>query len=644
MKKHINFLLSLAVAVGLGTSFTGCTPDSYDMPGATVSPSELVEGIAFSVTPDPKDPNTIHLKSLMAPTVQAVWDTPNGVIKAPETILELPFSGEYSVKFGVTSTSGPVWGEPYVFTVNQNNFEMLSNPLWTYLAGGVDENGQGNPKVWVPMNKAYPPYQGSSPVGYMSPTDVLNDGSNNDDPVFGPDGWKMNWDPGFQSWLIPSDSPYLDTEMVLELDPLKGCVATIDNVAEGGSIKTGKFTFNVSDPKHPTISFTGCEMLHANWGNGICSNYTTDLKILECTPYVLQIATMRTNSEGPWWIVWNFVAKDLRDGIIQIPVDDPGLLPEAPVQEPAYEDLETSLFTISGADASYVATKTTFLLDEEKPYDLMWWNPATAEWQWLDCYGASWAPKYEAAGDFALTLEKTGSAELETVDGNTSAKFTIQDNKIVFDKEITLLKSGDISITGTEFTVMVCKPDDNEVVFGIPVEKDANGDANKYLCARMTIKPIGGGQTGPVVIPVDNSLINVYVEADKYLRLNLWQPLDWGGTENQSVDVNKLKLKKNQKLVLKYTVSGIDWTGSPKAAFCCNIPGFEWEPGCFSNFQAYDFNTTGENTMELVNDTGSTFNFATAPSAFTVTIQLDGFAASNDISNVSVNVSSLTIE
>ena len=48
--------------------------------------------------------------------------------------------------------------------------------------------------------------------------------------------------------------------------------------------------------------------------------------------------------------------------------------------------------------------------------------------------------------------------------------------------------------------------------------------------------------------------------------------------------------------------------------------------------------------MELVNDTGSTFNFATAPSALTVTIQLDGFAASNDISNVSVNVSSLTIE
>lgn len=120
------------------------------MPGATVSPSELVEGIAFSVTPDPKDPNTIHLKSLMAPTVQAVWDTPNGVIKAPETILELPFSGEYSVKFGVTSTSGPVWGEPYVFTVNQNNFEMLSNPLWTYLAGGVDENGQGNPKYGYP--------------------------------------------------------------------------------------------------------------------------------------------------------------------------------------------------------------------------------------------------------------------------------------------------------------------------------------------------------------------------------------------------------------------------------------------------------------------------------------------------------------
>lgn len=642
MKKQFNYYLSLAVGAS-ALFFTACTPEDHDMPAASVTSAELVEGIAFSVTPDANDPNTIHLKSLVK-GAQPCWETPSGLSQSPEITLELPFSGEYTVKFGVTTGAGLVWGEPYTFTVSQNNFEMLSDEIWTNLAGGVDENGKGNPKVWVPMDKSYPPYQGSAPVAYMSPDDVMNDGSGKTELLIGTSNWKPNWDPGFQSWLIPADDPYMGSEMTLSLDAQKGCIAEIKRVdSNGTTTTTGSFNLNVSTRTQPTLSFTGCEMLHAAWGDGVCDNYFKDIKILECTPYVLQFATMRTNSEGPWWIIWNFVAKDVRDGLVQIPGEGPDLIETKPVVEPAYDDLATELFTIAGDDASYVATKTTFLLDEEKPYDLMWWNDGSGAWEWINGYGSSWAPAYGSIEDFALTISKNGKAELENAEGGASTTFTIVDNKIVFADEITLLTAGDVSIKGKEFTVMKCSADDNEVVFGIPVEYNASGVANKYLCAKMTIKPISGGQSGPLVLKVDNSKLDVYTEADKYLRIQFYNP--WAGKADSEwpVDPTALKLKKNQKLVLKFTVSGIDWTATPRAAFCCNIDGFAWEPDCFTNFQGQDFNTTGETVMTLTNETGSTYNFYETGS-LQVSIQLDGFASSLDISNAVVNVTSLTIE
>ncbi len=641
MKKAIKYFSSLALGLS-AAALVSCSPDDHSLAGPSVSSEELVEGIAFSVTPDAKDPNIIHLKSLMT-GVTPCWETPQGRSQNVEMTLELPFSGEYSVKYGVTTQAGTVWGEPYTFTLSQNNFEMLSDAIWTNLAGGVDENGNGNPKTWVPMDKAYLPYKGTAPVGYMDPNNVLNAEGGTDDITL--DNWNFNWDPGFQSWLIDSTDPYMGSEMILSLDPIKGCVAEIKRIdGNGATDVVGGFSLNIADPKRPTLSFNDCEMLHAAWGDGVCSNYSQDLKILTVNPYVLQIATMRSNSEGPWWIVWNFVAKDVRDGLVQIPAEGPDLMETKPVEEPVYEDLATELFTISGDDASYVATKTTFLLDEETPYDIMWWNGANGAWEWIKGYGSSWAPVYESIGDFALTLENSGKATLENAEGGATANFTIEGNKVVFDKEVTLLTSGDVAIKGTEFTVMKCSADNNEVVFGIPVEKDASGKDNKYLCAKMTIKPIGGAQNSPIVLPVDNSKLDIYKEADKYLRIQFYNP--WAGRDDSEwpVDPSKLKLKKGQKLELKYTVSGIDWTATPRTAFCCNIDGFQWEPDCYTNFQGQDFVTNGENTMVLTNETGSTYNFY-GTGSLQVSIQLEGCTdlATFDPANAVVNVTSLSI-
>lgn len=638
MKKQLKYLFSLSLtAVGMLLATTACSPDDHELSGTVVTPEELVEGIAYAVTPDANDPNTIHLKSLVKGATP-VWKTPNGMSQNAEFDIQFPFSGSYEVSFGVMTQAGTVWGAPYTVTVNSNNFGLLSDAIWTNLAGGVDENGQGNPKKWVPCNSNYGIGSCSAPVMYMSPDDYP-------EPIFGSGNWAPNWDPGFQSWLIPADDPYMDSYMTLSLDPVKGCVVEMmRKSADGEEHITGKFNLNVSDPKHPLITFMdGAYSLHNQGMDGTCANYTNDIRILECTPYLLQVATMRTNSEGPWWLVWNFISEDLKNDPSILPSEGPDLIEGMPVQEPTYDDLATDLFTISGDNATYIATQTTYLLDEETPYDYMWWNPANGAWEWINGYGSSWAPAYEAIEDFALTLDKGGKMELENAEGGANTTFTIQGNKVVFGEEVTLLTAGNISVKGTEFTVMKCSADDNEVVFGVPVEYDNTGAANKYLCAKMTIKPISGGATGPVEIKVDNSKLDLYLEADKYLRIQFYNP--WAGKDDSAwpIDPTKLKLKKNQKLVLKFSVSGIDWTGTPRAAFCCNIDGFAWEPDCFTNFQGVDFNTTGENVMTLTNETGSTYNFY-GNGSLQVSIQLADFASSTDISNLVVNVTSLTIE
>ena len=191
---------------------------------------------------------------------------------------------------------------------------------------------------------------------YMSHTDVKNDGSNITDLMIGSANWAPNWDPGIQSWLIPADDPYFQSYITFGLDAVKGCTVELHRVAASGTTDaTGTFNLNVSDPKRPVISFYGgTYSLHNEGFDDVCSNYTNDIKIIECTPYLLQVATMRTNSEGPWWLVWNFISEEAYNDPSIIPTEDPGLLQPAEVQQPAIEDLATKLFTTEINGVTYV--------------------------------------------------------------------------------------------------------------------------------------------------------------------------------------------------------------------------------------------------------------------------------------------------
>lgn len=612
MKMKKSIYLSAAVALMLGA----CSPDDYSLSQPDLESADLAQGIAYSVTVDAD--NTVTLKSLLDKSYNCYWTQPNGRSQGREVKFQLPFAGTYEVRFGVDTRGGIVYGEPYQFQVTTNNMALLEDPLYAYLSGGV-----GKSKKWVPVDKFYGVGQCTAPVMYCNPDDVLNDGSG--DTNIGINHMTPNWDPGFQSWLIPADSPYMDSYMTFSLDDQNGCSIEEYRAEDGATLK-GKWNLNLTDKNHPTLSFTDAYCMHNVGFDEVCSNYTTDIVITELTPYMLQLATMRTNSEGAWWIIWNFIAADVQDGTVVIPSDEPEYLnPSAPaIAEIA--DLETKLFTTDINGVNFQGDAMTFIFGDEAAYDWLWWD-GNGSWTSVvgGDYGKNWAPAWDEdeAAEMELTLTKKGTYTL----GEQTGTYTLDGNVLTFDRALTLLtvngEQRTVTLTGQEWTVFKCDPG-SELVIGVPAEQDAEGNTTVYLVANLAYKAVGGGQTGPVSVPFDPTLVNNYIEADKYFRCQLYNP--WGGGGDM-VDPANIKIKKNQKINVTLTLHGFNFTQPAKMVLCCNRGEEQsWEPDCFNYSRAITVSGDGTYTISWTNDTGSTVNWSDGTSALTMTMQYVGYA------------------
>lgn len=635
MNTKKSIYLSLAAALLLGS----CSPDEYSLSKPDLTAEELVQGVAYTVDVDAQ--NTITLTSLLDKSYNCYWVHPNGRAQGNVATLALPFAGTYEVTFGVDTRGGVVYGAPYQFTINTNNMSLLEDPLYTYLTGGV-----GQSKKWVPVDRDYGVGNCTGPVMYANPDDVLNDGSASTD--IGINHMVPNWDPGFQSWLIPQDSPYMKSSMTFSLDDKNGCTVAVYR-AEEDKTYNGKWNLLTEDKNHPTLSFTDAFALHNVGFDEVCANYTDKIVITALTPYFLQLATMRTNSEGPWWIVWNYIAEDVQQGKVQIPSDEAEYLnPTAPLL-PEIEDLETKLFTTDINGVEFQGAEMTFQVSQDAAYDWMWWNGATSAWESVvkGNYGSSWAPMWDedAVAESELTLTRKGDYTY----GEYSGKYTIQDSKIVFDQPVTFFTvAGDqrtVMVTGSEWQVFKVDPG-SELIIGVPDGKDANGATNAYLVAGFTYKAVGGGQTGPVNVPFIAENANNYIEAGQYFRCQIYNP--WGGG-GDAVDPANIKLKKNQKLNVTLRLSGFTFSQPAKMVLCCNRGDEQsWEPDCFNYARAITVNGDGTYTISWTNDTGSTVKWDDATSALTMTMQYVGYATLADESDAGLKaacaIESITIE
>lgn len=615
-----------SLIAGAAMMLAACSPDDYGFGGAQYSSEDLKCPDAYTVT---IQGNYVTLESKLKGCTP-LWITPNGRSQEQKLTIGLPFAGDYEVSLGAETRAGTVYGEPYKFNIPENDFSQLEARIWEDLAGGV-----GKTKRWVPCNGNYGIGRCTGPVMYMSPDDVKNDGSASTDLMFGSANWAPNWDPGFQSWLIPADDPYMSSYMEFGLDAKNGCTATVfRNEAGGGTTMNGKFNLNVSDMTHPVISFSDCYSLHNVGFDEVCSNYTQDIKIIECTPYLLQIATMRTNSEGPWWIVWNFVSQEVIDTNGEcIPKEDAGFIEKTEPQLPEFPTLTTDLFTTEVNGVTYVGNQMTYTVNEDTPYDWMWWNgaPNANKWQTIvnGNYTTNWAPACgDDIEDFELVISRNSNGEYSYECGDNSGSLTIANGKLVFENEVTILATSNstrtVSVTGKQFTVLACEPGET-VTIGIPDTKDENGNVSSYLVATLDFKKIETGQSGPIVVPLNSNYGDEGISWIENGCVRLGFHHYGEGGNGIFKDVNSVKLKKDQtiKVTFKLKPGVITWSKTPKCALIDNNIKQTWEPDCFGLDDAVTVNVDGETTVTLKNTTGATQKFTST--CLDLSIQFDGY-------------------
>lgn len=302
MIKAFKYLCRTALFGAAALAVASCA-DEYSMPAPNISPDQLVEGVAFSVTHDAENPNIIHIKSLLDPKYAVAWITPQGRRNTQEVTLKIPFDGEYEVSMGVDTRGGYVWGNPYSFNVDDFCAEFVDHYLWTRLSGGV-----GNSKTWqldlavLDDGSTKTTYWGG-PHWYWNPNytwdhlhaaienESVNANYRDSDPwdkadainpndVPPSDGDNANWywpaDYAGNSWMCGAANYGYIT-----FDLINGANVTISD-ADGNVIEKGNYLL---DTDNHTLTFSGVYPLNSS-NNGV---KTRECKLLYLSDTAMQI-------------------------------------------------------------------------------------------------------------------------------------------------------------------------------------------------------------------------------------------------------------------------------------------------------------------------------------------------------------------
>jgi hypothetical protein len=306
MKKIYSFFVVATIVL-----FASCTPSSYELGNVDVTSADLVEGKAFTITPDATNPNIIILKSNMT-GYTPLWIHPQGLSQSDEVTLKIAFPGTYSVVFGVETRGGVVYGDTCKFTVNKMCTDFISDERWNLLAGGV-----GKSKSWVlDLDASGTCRYFSGPLFFYGTDDWYGNVS------LGQAAVDYNKDGKVDSWSWCPDWPSNSSWLFGKLGALNYGMMTFDLI-DGANVKVqhAKETFNKTetgtyliDTSLMTLSLTNAQIPHDLEHDAIVSKWNA-LRILSITENTLQLGVLRDKSttEGPCLLVYNFISKDYAD-------------------------------------------------------------------------------------------------------------------------------------------------------------------------------------------------------------------------------------------------------------------------------------------------------------------------------------------
>lgn len=427
MKNIVKLLASLFAGVWLLAS---CSPEEFGLGTVDVKPGDLVPGIAYKIEADAQNPNIIHLTSLMDKKYTPLWDHPQGRSQSQSVTLRIPFPGTYTVKFGVQTRGGIVYGEPADFKVESFYAPFVEDEMWEMLSGGVDQE-----KTWyldldsdgLSRHFLGPLYFYGTDNGWLG--DCLKEGG---------DCW--NWNPDYKgnSWLMEA-ADYGS----MTFDLKGGAHVKVNHRAVPGRGEE-KGTYML-DTDNKTMRITDASPLHDKGRDGVVIDWG-NIRILSLTKDYMQLAVIRDpvlSGEGAALLVYNYISKDFKDNWTPGEVAEP----EPPYTGDANNDLTTS-----------VTTSRKWVMSMATPYN---WTDLAGEFlnPWTsaqDYINTGWAP-YNAATikNISLSLAKTGdkAGTYTFTDGSASAisgSYTIDDkNNIQFDKAISFVIADWVSLSTT---------------------------------------------------------------------------------------------------------------------------------------------------------------------------------------------------
>lgn len=344
MKNIKTIYLSIMAALLMAA----CSPDEYKLGEKGITSDDLVENIAYVIEHDANNPNIVYLKSLMPTNYTVLWDEPQGRVQGNLVTLKIAFPGTYTVRMGVETRAGVVYGPETTFTIDEFCADFVSDPLWTTLTGGV-----GSKKRWyidLDVNAVSRYFVG--PVYFYGLDDNWNSVMLGQDlTASNPDADSWSWGADFagNGWAYNNGTAY--DAGYMEFDLIDGAHVTVYDAANN---KTYYGPFLLDTDNH-TISMSDAVILH-DPANDPNVDIWNAVKVLALDDSHMQLGVVRRSD--PCTLSFNYISEDYLNNWSPVVIDAP-VYPELQDDWRDYVEPKTK-------------KQTKFVLDEETPFD--WCN------------------------------------------------------------------------------------------------------------------------------------------------------------------------------------------------------------------------------------------------------------------------------
>lgn len=549
MKNIRLFIFSLLCLAGV----SACMPEEYELGTVDVAAEDLVPGLAYTVTQDSSDPNTIYLKNLMT-GYTPLWEHPQGRSQKNEITLKIAFKGTYVIKFGVETAGGYVYGEPYTLELTTDNLSYVDDPMWNTLTGG---NGQS--KTWKLDVAADGCKYYAGPLYFYGTDDWygnVNGGQEatdyNGDGAVDSWSWAADW-AGNGSWLLGGTGAMDYGTMTFDL--IDGAHVKVTRLNADGSVESEQNGTFLLDTENYSLSMSDAGILHDPGRDAIVTQWG-NARVLQLTDDFLQLGVIRDNdpNEGACLLVYNYISQNYWDNP---PAPEEPAKPSEPVLPEGWQDI---VGTIS-------QTAIEWKLSDQNPLDWCnldgsrmngWLSPD----QYADWLGTPDPAVYEG---FSLTMDSAdNSYKAVTPDGTeVEGTYTLDEKGVyTFDNGIpsfTVVGWASFATTAENQLRIMEIVTKNGIVSEMWV--GAKDPAKEEYMGYHLVANVGAGSgvvTPPAeakVLAVDNSKLAVGdLEGNGNLRIEFYN--EWGSTKADPA-VNLEDISFSQEMNISITLGGI---------------------------------------------------------------------------------------